>query len=208
MWQVTGRPFDSGRFTPFQPADVLYAYDGPRVFTLVDADGELNLAYWSDGDGATDRYVVVPTTAADVELLRNGGVTVFDALAQPRCWTCDVAMNGTIVRCDRVDFAAIPRDALPMFDTLLLPDLEASRAPDSAVAEPVTAEGRIRELDRDRLSFDLRDTGTDTAAQTFVFDAAMLDEVVRTLAEQVRVRVAGLRLPGKRVAYASALSRL
>ena len=47
MWNIAGKSVASERFEPFEPVEVLYEFDGPRVFTLRDSEGELNLAYWS-----------------------------------------------------------------------------------------------------------------------------------------------------------------
>jgi hypothetical protein len=121
MLKTLGRPIPDSRFKPFKPADVLYDFDGPRVFTVVDSEGELNLAYWSDEDEDVARYVVVPTTSRIVEELQNGDISVYDALDQPRCWLCDVNKVGDIVLLQRVDFDSLPRDALPDDGTLLLP---------------------------------------------------------------------------------------
>ena len=63
MWNHDGKPIDPSRFKPFDPVEVLYEFDGPRIFTIRDADGELDLAYWSDEEQGVARYVVVPTTA-------------------------------------------------------------------------------------------------------------------------------------------------
>ena len=99
MWMIPGKPVSPTRFQPFEPVDVLYEFDGPRIFTLWDSEGELNLAYWSDEDDAICRYVVVPTTDKIVAALRQGGVSVYDALNQPRCWLCDLTHLGEIVAC-------------------------------------------------------------------------------------------------------------
>ncbi len=65
MWNISGQTVAKERFEPFLPVEVLDDYDGPRIFTLKDTDGELNLAYWSDGDQGNSRYVVVPTKKKD-----------------------------------------------------------------------------------------------------------------------------------------------
>jgi hypothetical protein len=104
--------------------EVLYDFDGPWVFATLDADGELNLAYWSDGDQTRWRYVVVPTTPIIVAALRAGRVSVLDALNQPRCWVFDTDATGAVRACHRVDFESIPRDALPAAGTMLLPTHE------------------------------------------------------------------------------------
>jgi hypothetical protein len=124
MWEIAGPVLDAAKFLPFTPAEVLYDFDGPRVFTLYDNEGELNLAYWSDEDDAVCRHVVVPTTPAIIAMLRKGRISLFDALNQPRCWLCDLGHPGSLTRCQRVDFDAVPRDALPAIGTMLLPTLE------------------------------------------------------------------------------------
>jgi hypothetical protein len=220
MWQVDGNACDPQQFAPFEPNEVLYAFDGPRVFTHRDADGELNLAYWSDGDGQLDRYVVVPTTPTVIDLLRTGSISVHEALDQPRCWCLDVTFDGQVGKCRRIDFRSIPPDALPAVGTMLLPTLppdsteRARRRVEMAVRRPSAApvavklEGRIGQFDWDRMSFDLREINGGKPDQEFVFDPALSDDVLRLAQAQVRVRVAGLLFPGKPIAYASLLSKL
>jgi len=124
MWEIDGKIADTGRFGPLEPVEVLYDFDGPRIFTVKDSEGELNLAYWSDEDGEATRYVIVPTSLKIVDSLRRGIVSVHDALSQPRCWVCDVKHDDGLFRCRRMDFESIPQDALPAPGTMLLPSLE------------------------------------------------------------------------------------
>lgn len=124
MWDIQGKMASTERFTPFEPVETLYEFDGPRIFTIRDSDGKLNLVYWSDEDDQTTRYVVVPTSVRILGDLRKGVLSVFDALDQPRCWLCDVALEACLSRCLLVDFEEIPRDALPAQGTMLWPTLE------------------------------------------------------------------------------------
>lgn len=124
MWSFAGKTVENRQFEPFEPAEMLYEFDGPRIFTVTDADGEVNLAYWSDQNDEFCRYVVVPTTDRILAALRKGTISVYDALNQPRCWLCDVTHQGVLTTCQRVDFEAIPSDALPAIGTMLLPTLE------------------------------------------------------------------------------------
>lgn len=124
MWDIQGRQIDVRLFSPFDPVEILYEFDGPRIFTLRDCDGELNLAYWSDEYEGNTRYVVVPTSAKILDRLRQGVLSVFDALNQPRCWVCDVSLDGSPSGCSLVDFEAIPSDALPAQGTMIWPSLE------------------------------------------------------------------------------------
>jgi hypothetical protein len=207
MWNISGKTVAKERFEPFLPVEVLDDYDGPRIFTLQDAEGELNLAYWSDGDEKVCRYVVVPTTATILEELRKGGLSIYDALNQPRCWLCDVTHQGDLSACQRVEFEAIPRESLPAIGTMLLPTLEPLLMP-RAEAQLVDWEGRIRELDKDRLSFELREIAGTPPTQRFVFDEQLLEEVFQAFEEDARVQVAGRTFPVKNLAYALTLSRV
>src|SRR3954471_19591399 len=113
MWSIPGKPDRRDRFSPFEPVEILYEFDGPRIFTLHQSDGELALACWSDESDEILRYVAVPTTRKVVDSLRTGTLGVLDALDQPRCWLCDLSAAGEVVGCLQVDFDDIPRDALP-----------------------------------------------------------------------------------------------
>jgi len=124
MWTIPGKRTDPSFLRPFDPVEILYEFDGPRIFTTLDVDGERNLVYWSDEDESVCRYVVAPTTQRILDSLQSGIISVHDALNQPRCWLCDVTSDGEIVGCQLVDFEAIPNDALPALGTMLWPSLE------------------------------------------------------------------------------------
>lgn len=144
MWTISDREIVPSRFTPFSPATVLYAFDGPRIFTVYDTDGEQHLACWSDEDERIIRFIVVPTSDRILGDLRRGDLSVFEALNQPRCWLCDVSQTWDLVRCSRVEFQEIPPDALPSPATLLWRHLDEaggratqrSQGEERIVAEP------------------------------------------------------------------------
>ncbi len=124
MKSIPNQPVSMPRFPRFQPDEVLYEFDGPRIFTVCDSEGELNLAYWSDEDAVICRYFVVPTTNKILQSLRRGEISLYDALNQPQCWLCDLTHQGELVACQRVDFESIPKDSLPAIGTMLLAALE------------------------------------------------------------------------------------
>lgn len=124
MWQVSGRPISASEFSPFQPDEVLYDFDGPRTFTLKDQNGELHLAHWCDEDSDTTRYVVVPFSPALVQRLKSGNLTLRDAIDQVRVYTVDVSHTGDVIASSRVQIDDLPADALPQPGTMLLPQLE------------------------------------------------------------------------------------
>ena len=70
----------------------------------------------------------------------------------------------------------------------------------------VDVEGRVRELDKDRLSFELREIQGPVQTQRFEFGEELLQDVFQAFQKEVRVRVAGRAFPVKNVAYALAFS--
>ena len=199
MWNTKGKPIEARRFLPFAAQEILYEFDGPRIFTLVDADGELDLACWSDEDENQNRFVIVPTAPSIIDSLRAGGASVFDALNQPRCWVCDVSHDGQVNQCSRVNFEDIPTDAIPAIGTMLLPAFES---------ESIALEGRVRELDKDRQSFELREIGGPVPSQRFTFNDSLREKVYRAFDDEVRVKLAGRKLPGKPAVIAVAISSI
>ncbi len=209
MWDVDGKPTDPGRFTPFEPSQVLYAFDGPRIFTHLDRDGELCLACWSDEDERAVRFIVVPFSEPLVERLVGGDLSVRDALNQPRCWLLDVGHDGTPRACWSVRFGAIPEDALPGPGTMLLASLESRPRPSTGTVsnrmERVT--GRIREVDKDRWSFELREIPGNVPVRRFVFGEEMFPDVIEALQDDHVVTVVGAEPAPGRPLRAVALSR-
>lgn len=106
---------------------------------------------------------------------------------------------GHINECRRVNFDDVPRDALPALGTMLLPALEP---------ELVDLEGRVRELDTDRRSFELRESGGPIPSRRFAFDDSLREEIYQAFDDEVRVKLAGRKVPGKTLVVALALSRI
>ena len=127
MWHVAGKRADVGLFQPFKPDEMLYDFDGPRTFTLRDRDGQLCLAHWCDEDQERTRFLVVPFTEQLVKKLKEGEMTLRDALNQPHLWALDVTRGGEPREAWIVQFTALPQDVLPHPGTLLLHSLERSK---------------------------------------------------------------------------------
>lgn len=124
MWTPNSSPTDLGRFPNLDPVEVLYEFEGPRIFTVLDRDQELNLAYWSDEEGDCWRYIIVPTSEPILKELKTGQISVWDALNQPRLWICDTNLEGNPTAVYREHFEHIPGDVLPAPSAMLLPTLE------------------------------------------------------------------------------------
>ncbi|MFA7482953.1 MAG: hypothetical protein WC314_20765 [Vulcanimicrobiota bacterium] len=73
--------------------------------------------------------------------------------------------------------------------------------------EPTAIEmsGLIRELDKDRLTFELREPRTESLNQKFTCEQDLLEDVTRALAEDHKVRIVGRQFANKNVAEALAV---
>jgi hypothetical protein len=122
-WTVTADKFDIETFKGFAPDEVLYDFDGPRIFTVSNSLGEL-LFYLADEQDNTARYIVVPTSAKIVEQVKTGASSVREALDQPWVWIVDAQLDGTPVNAWKGVLNDIPADVLPQSGVMLYPHLE------------------------------------------------------------------------------------
>jgi hypothetical protein len=123
-WDVNGKDAEADLFEPFSPAEVLFDFDGPRIFTFISQEEELFLAYLFDEEVRTSRYLVVPTSERLIRQMKAGELSVRDALCQPRLWVLDVVSGQRISRSWRTSFESLPDDAIPEPGAMLWPSLE------------------------------------------------------------------------------------
>lgn len=105
------------------PEDVLYEYDGPRLFTVA-SDSGLYLCYLCDAGDTRFRFVVVPTSEKIVARLKDGLITAYESLDQPRVWLIDTGLSGEVERTVRTNLIEIDQRFLPKPTVMLHPDLE------------------------------------------------------------------------------------
>lgn len=122
-WEVKANPADVAGFGRLDPLEVLYEYDGPRLFTARCALGEL-LCFLVDDDSSVLRYIAAPTNADILDKLKNGLRPLRDALDQPWVWFVDVDRDGTPVAVWQGNLADAPADTLPQAGLMLWPHLE------------------------------------------------------------------------------------
>lgn len=122
-WTVTAQQFDVASFQGISQGEVLYDFDGPRIFTAHSAMGEL-LFYLADEKDGVCRYIVAPTNASIIDLLKSGVRSVRDALNQPWVWFLDTQYDGNPVAAWKGTLADAPADALPLPGVMLWPHLE------------------------------------------------------------------------------------
>lgn len=122
-WTITAPQFDVESFQGITPEEVLYEFDGPRIFTARSVMGEL-LFYLADEKDGVCRYIVAPTNASIIELMKTGVRSVRDALNQPWVWFLDTQYDGNPVAAWKGTLADAPVDALPQLGVMLWPHLE------------------------------------------------------------------------------------
>ena len=149
IWEVQAPTVSPTRFAGLVPLDVLYDFDGPRIFTSHADDGALLLAYQCAETPDTSRFVVVPADRHDVLDLAEGRVALRAALAQPWVWIVDRRHDGTLTNAWSTSLRDVPDSVLPRAGVTLLPSMDGSTATKSDV--PVDSRERAARLTRDAM---------------------------------------------------------
>lgn len=123
LWEIT-TPESGNDFSNIAPSEVLYEFDGPKIFTSLDGS-HMCLWYECGEDIATNviRYLVAPVNSRIVEQLKNGTKTVFEALSQPWIWAVDVRDGNAEKSWILGSLDEVPPDAKPDKETPLWPEL-------------------------------------------------------------------------------------
>ena len=122
-WQINAPEFGIEPFVGVQLDEILYEFDGPRIFTATSLFGTL-LYFLAEEDDEVSRFIVVPTNAQIVERLKSGILSVWDALNQPWIWVVDISFNGIPQKSWRCTLADVPADVLPKSGVMLWSHLE------------------------------------------------------------------------------------
>ena len=122
-WNIEAAEFAVGAFGIPQPIEILYNFDGPRIFTAASSLGVL-LYFLAQEDKHAMRFIVVPTSAQVIQQLKSGVSSVRDALNQPWLWVVDTSADMTPKKSWRCTLADIPPDVLPKPGVMIWPHLE------------------------------------------------------------------------------------
>ena len=97
---------------------VLQYYDGPRLLLRRVDDGQLYLAWWSDADESTERWLYLPLTQPRLWDVLSGELPSRTALNTPEngyVLVIDVASDtDTIIDVVRTNASALPQDTIPL----------------------------------------------------------------------------------------------
>jgi hypothetical protein len=114
MWNPVGTPANLARLGTFEPVDVLLEFEGLRIFTTKDADGELLLAFQVADTDDLLRYYVVPFSQAGAQALRDGTLSIREAIDLPRGWLVDIGHEWRPTRAWSVEgLVRLPETVVP-----------------------------------------------------------------------------------------------
>lgn len=122
-WELNATPVDVADIGNLAPSEVLYDFDGPRIFSAQSPLGDL-LCFLVDDDGAELRFIAAPTNPDILAKLKDGIRSVRDALDQPWVWFVDLGYDGQPRAAWRGTLTDAPADALPGKGVMLWPHLE------------------------------------------------------------------------------------
>lgn len=142
MWTIDQENVRDLTFQEMTPDEVLYDFDGPRIFTFK-VGAELYFACWSDEDSREmrTRYLVVLTTTGEIEHLKRGAISLDRMLNKRFLWCVDRNFNNEVVKatCLTQGISSVPDGFKPEKGTLLWDHLEPEEKPDSMEKYMVTA---------------------------------------------------------------------
>lgn len=101
------------------PVEILYDFDGPKIFTVKDKNNNLLLLYQCYEDDNLRRFLMVPTNDDTIRLLKSNELAVYVALKQCWAWYVDVINNGDVTGIKPVNINDVPVSYFPKSDVLL-----------------------------------------------------------------------------------------
>lgn len=129
MWQVTGTRISNRWLDLSSPAAVLYEFDGPRIFTCKDTSGQMFLAYLCGEEDQLMRFLVVPFSDDLERRLKEGEISLHDALWNSQEWVFDVDYNWQTTAVWKIDVESLPPKTIPMPGVMLYPALKQRYQP-------------------------------------------------------------------------------
>lgn len=122
-WENKSDSVDVAIFGDFTPNEILYEFDGPRIFSVKSSLGML-LCFLADDDGEFLRFIAAPTNDDILAKLQSGIRPLRDALDQPWIWFVDCGYDGVPKTAWRGTLSDAPADTLPDKGVMLWPHLE------------------------------------------------------------------------------------
>ncbi len=114
---IEGTELPNSFLSAFSFERVLEYYDGPRLLLQKRQAGQLYLAWWSDSDDSTERWIYLPLSESRLRQILSGEIPSLEGLQQPEDGSLFVIdkdlYTDSIIRTVQTDAAALPDDARP-----------------------------------------------------------------------------------------------
>ena len=116
--EVKGTKLPNPPWKAFSFDRVLQYYDGPRLILQKSQSGHLYLAWWSDSDDSSDRWIYLPLSEARLQAILSGEIPSLDGLRNPEdghLFVVDMDLDtDSIIQTILTDASELPGDALPL----------------------------------------------------------------------------------------------
>lgn len=96
---------------------VLQYYDGPRLLLQKNQAGQIFLAWWSDSDETTERWIYLPISEPRLHSVLSGVISSHEALREPEdgfLLVIDRNVDDQGIETVLTDLDALPEDAFPL----------------------------------------------------------------------------------------------
>lgn len=117
LTEIEGTSLPNPVWGGFSFERVLDYYDGPRLLLQRSLAGQLFLAWWSDSDASTDRWIYLPVSERRLGSILSGEIPALDGLKNPEdgyVFVVDMDVDtDSIVRTVMTTDAALPDGTLP-----------------------------------------------------------------------------------------------
>ncbi|MEZ2740873.1 hypothetical protein [Comamonas jiangduensis] len=144
MWEIKKENILDLSFKDFQTKEILYEFDGPKVFTL-EKSSILFFAYFSDIDYQNEEYrlIICKTDEAEISNLKIGSISLDQILEKEYLWIVDFDFEDIHKKTTLIKdgFKNIPSDKKPKTGTLLWPHLKHQTEKDHSISDPSNSRG-------------------------------------------------------------------
>ncbi|MCY4415360.1 MAG: hypothetical protein OXE87_03500 [Chloroflexi bacterium] len=115
--EIKGTPLDELPWGRFSYDTVLHQHEEACILLERDSAGRLYLAWWSDADQDTERFVCLPLTKARLQAILSDEISPLSAMENPEdgyLLAVDIDLEtDKPVRIIKTTAAALPQDAMP-----------------------------------------------------------------------------------------------
>ena len=91
-----------------------YYYDGPRLFSCEDAQGQKYIGFWVDATDKADIYLYFPVSAQHLADVETGKMALADFMASADwAWEAREILYSDQAHVRKLDASQIPKDCFP-----------------------------------------------------------------------------------------------